>query len=329
LNFHFDHVRCRDTVLPMKSRRKRLLYALVLLGAAVIALWGAARCSPVGRTRAYFALQRGWLAHWPLPRGKWLPARVRPAFEPLVPVRMEVEPGVNMLLDPEDLISNEILNTGQWEADSWAIIKEHLPVGGTFVDLGAHIGYYSLKAARAVGPKGQVIAIEPNPETVRQLRDNIQASGAKVIAVEPVACSDSEAELELFAAPRANTGQTSLSRANAQQSGAVHAVYRVRARPLDAIIQEAGVSRVDVVKIDVEGAELLVLKGAKQTLARYSPVLFVEVMDNQLQAMGTSAAELKEFLRSQGYTPSHSLDLNIEFAKGIRIQPAPLRVPAP
>ena len=230
---------------------------------------------------------------------------------------MEVEPGVNMLLDPEDFVSRYILSTGQWEAESWAICKQHLPVGGTFVDVGAHIGYYSLKAARVVGSKGHVIAVEPDPDTVRQLRDNIQASGANVIAVQPVACSDSEGELDLFASPRANTGQTSLSRANAQQSGGVSTVYHVRSRPLDAIIQESGVSRVDVMKIDVEGAELLVLRGARQTLARYGPTLIVEVIDRQLQSMGASAAELKEFLRSQGYTPRHSIDAdkNIEFAK--------------
>ena len=242
---------------------------------------------------------------------------VQPVFEPLVPVRMEVEPGVNILLDPEDHVSRWILVRGQWEAESWAIIKQHLPVGGTFVDVGAHIGYFSLKAARVVGSKGHVIAVEPNPDTMRQLRDNIQASGANAIAVQPVACSVSEGELGLFAALRANTGETSLSRANAQQSGGLGAVYHVRARPLDAIIQESGVSRVDVMKIDVEGAELLVLKGAEQTLARYGPTLIVEVSDGQLQSMGASAAELKEFLRSQGYTPRHSISAeeNIEFAK--------------
>jgi len=297
--------------------RKRAIYALVMLGAAVLALWAAVRSSPVGRTKAYFALERGWRVHWPLDRGKLLPRRVRPVFQPLVPVWMEVEPGVNMLLDPEDYISRYILSTGQWEAESWAICKQHLPVGGTFVDVGAHIGIYSLKAARVVGSKGHVIAVEPNPDTVRQLRDNIQASGANVIAVQPVACSDSEGELDLFAAPRPSGGETSLSRVNAQQSGGVvSTVYHVRARPLDAIIQESGVSRVDVMKIDVEGAELLVLRGARQALARYGPTLIVEVEDKKLRPMGASAAELKEFLRSQGYTPRHSIDVvNIEFAK--------------
>lgn len=295
--------------------RKKAIYAFLLI--VVVALGGAVRTSPAGRTKAYFALERGWEAHWPLKRGRVLPLRVvRPLFEPFVPVRVEVEPGVNMLLDPEDLVPRTILVTGQWEPESWAVVKEHLPIGGTFVDLGAHIGYYSLKAARAVGPKGHVIAVEPNPDTVQKLRDNIRASGANFIAVQPVACSDSEGVVDLFAAPRSNTGDTSLSRSNAEHEGAVSAVYRVRARPLDAIIQEAGVSRIDAMKIDVEGAELLVLKGAKQTLARYSPILIVELMDRQLQSMGASEAEVKEFLRSQGYRPRRQLDyMNFEFAK--------------
>jgi FkbM family methyltransferase len=190
-----------------------------------------------------------------------------------------------------------------------------LPFGGTFVDVGAHIGIYSLRAARVVGSKGHVIAVEPNPETVQTLRDNIKASGANV-NVQPVACSDSETQLDLFAAARANTGETSLSRKNAQQSGHVSAVYHVRARPLDSILQEVGVSRVDVIKIDVEGAEALVLKGAKETLARYNPIVVVEVVERQLRSMGTSATELREFLRSQGYTPRHVSDeFNIEFEK--------------
>jgi FkbM family methyltransferase len=294
---------------------KRAIYALAVIGAAALAFGAVVKSSPPMRTKVYFASQRGWVTHWSLNQSKWFRGHVQPVFEPFVPVRVEVEPGVSMLLDPDDLVSRTILETGQWEADSWAMIKQHLPVGGTFVDVGAHIGTYSLKAARVVGSRGHVIAVEPNPATVEQLRGNIQASGANAIAVQPVACSDSETELDLFAAMRANTGETSLSRENAQQSGSVSAVYRVRARPLDAIIRETGVSRIDAIKIDVEGAELLVLKGANQTLDRYSPILVVEVADWQLRSMGTSAAELKEFLRSRGYTPRHVLGSNIEFEK--------------
>ena len=80
--------------------------------------------------------------------------------------------------------------------------------------------------------------------------------------MEPVACSDSETELDFFSALRTNTG--ALSRENAEQVGGATTVYRVHGRPLDAVVRETGVSRVDAIKVDVEGAELLVLKGAKE-----------------------------------------------------------------
>src|SRR4029079_15963064 len=129
--------------------------------------------------------------------------------------------------------------------------------------------YYSLKAAAVVGASGRVIAVEPNPPTIKELEDNVRESGAKVISVQPVAAADAEGTLDLFAAPRANTGQASLSKANASQGGQPVADFHVRARPLDDIIRDVGVSRVDVMKIVVEGAEMLVLKGSVGTLARH------------------------------------------------------------
>jgi len=299
----------------MRTTIRRVSYALALVVVIFLALWVAGRFSPTGRTKEYFAIQRAWKAHWPFDRGRYLPARVETVFNPLVPVRVQLEPGVNMLLDPDDSVSRTLLETGQWEPETWGIVKKYLPAGGTFVDVGAHIGVYSLKAAQAMGSQGHVIAIEPNPETVQKLRDNIQASGDNNIAVQPVACSDSETDLDLFAAARSNTGETSLSRANAAQAGTVRAVYHVHARPLDAILEAAGVARVDVVKIDVEGAEMLVLKGARQTLARYSPVISVELIDRQLKSMGSSIAEVTEFLRSQGYSPRQTSSANVLFTK--------------
>jgi FkbM family methyltransferase len=270
---------------------------------------------PAARTQAFYGLEREWSAHWPLEAGKALPERWARHFEPFVPVWMHVEPGVTMLLDPYDMVSGVILQTGTWEPESWRAIAEHLHPGDTFVDIGAHIGYYSLKAAPVVGPGGHVIAVEPNPETVHRLRDNIRASRANgVVSVQPVACSDTEATLELFGAPEHNTGETSLSRRNASQAGQVVASYRVRARPLDDILKESGVARVDAVKIDVEGAEYLVLKGAAETLDRYHPLVIVELVESQLQAMGTSTAQIVALLHSHGYAQRHSYGDNFEFA---------------
>ena len=290
--------------------RVRFLVVIGLLAAGVILL----RMSPSLRTKGYFGFLQMWHSHFPFPGGKLWPDRLSPIFEPFVPVWMQVEPGVTMWLDPYDYVSGSILWSGEWEPKTWQAVAQHIPVGGTFVDIGAHIGWYSLKAAQAVGPKGRVIAVEPNRETLVKLRDNIRASGAGgVILVAPVACYDSETTLTFYAATRWNTGESSLSETNASQAGKVAATYMVRARKLDDILREAGVTRVDAVKIDVEGAEFHVLKGAAETLDRYRPVLVVELVEHQLESMGTSVAEVLAFMRSHGYTTKQYEESNMEF----------------
>lgn len=293
---------------------KKLYLPLLVFGLAVVVRSvPKLALSPERRTEAYFSLQRSWMAHWPFDRGRYTPRILLPAVLPVTPVWLQVDPQIRMRLDPADFVSRTILETGQWEPESWQAMHSHLERGATFVDVGAQIGYYSLKAAAVVGPAGHVIAIEPNPQTIAKLEANIAASCAGVIAVERVACSDADTMLDLYAAAPSNTGETSLSRANASQSGAVVRIYRVRARPLDDIIREAGASRVDVIKIDVEGAEYLVLKGSQQTLARFHPSLMVEVLDRQLRAMGSSAAQLTDFLKGHGYTARRATGDNVEF----------------
>jgi len=269
---------------------------------------------PDWRTKGYFTVERQWAAHWPFARGVALPSRFKSIVRPTAPAWFTIAPSVTMLLDPEDYVSAEIIRTGEWEPESWNAIAKHLSAGSVFVDVGAHIGYYSLKAAPVVGPGGHVIAVEPNPPTIRELEDNIRASGASaIISVQPVACSDTEATLDLFAAPRRNTGQSSLSKSNASQTGQDVATYHVRARPLDDIIHDTGVSRVDVVKIDVEGAEMLVLKGSVNTLARYHPMVIVELIDAQLRSMGSSEAEVRAFMQAHGYAVRGTYKDNVEF----------------
>lgn len=271
--------------------------------------------APATQTRAYYSFQRFWYAYWPFRRGKGLPRIARPLLKNFVPVWVQVEPHIKMFLDSDDLISRVILETGVWDEATWLAIRQHLSKGATFVDVGAHEGYCSLNGARVVGPTGRVIAIEANPEMVLTLQDNVRASGANVVAVEAVACTETErTTLDLFVAAQSNTGSSSLSKTNASLGGAVRATYKVLGRTLDAIIKEAGVSRVDVVKIDVEGSEFSVLKGAQETLAKYRPVLLVELDDSLLRAMGTSSAEITSFLGARGYRFHQSYDeANFEF----------------
>jgi FkbM family methyltransferase len=270
------------------------------------------------RTRGFFAFYRAWHAHWPFEAGKQLPDEMSRFFVPFVPIWVHVEPGVTMRLDPYDLVTRAILLERTWEPSTTREMLQRVPAGGTFVDVGAHVGWYTLKLAKAVGPGGHVIAVEPNHETLVQLRDNISASGVGAfVVVAPVACSDSEAMLTFYAASRANTGESSLSLANASQDKAIAASYAVRARRLDDIVKEAHVGRVDAIKIDVEGAETLVLKGASETLDHDRPVVAVELIDRQLKAMGSSAAELTAFMTAHGYTAAGMHEDNMIFVPAV------------
>jgi len=294
-------------------RRKFLLLWLLIAAVALLNFGPRMVAGPELRTQTYFAFQRRWIAHWSVERGRYLPLILLPAASPLAPVWYEMAPHVRMRLDPEDIGQRTILQTGQYEDASFNMVREHLSTGATFVDVGANFGIYSLRSAPLVGATGHVIAVEPNPESLERLRTNVGANHESMVEVVPVACSDREGTLDLYVAPKANTGETSLSRTNASQDGAISHIYKVRTRPLDDIIREAGVMRVDAIKIDVEGAEYVVLKGAQQTLDRFHPMLLVEVVERQLRAMGSSWKELKEFLQAHGYREGRRDDLNIEF----------------
>jgi hypothetical protein len=108
--------------------------------------------------------------------------------------------------------------------------------------------------------------------------------------------------------------------------------YSVRACSLDAIVSSSGISRVDVLKIDVEGAELLVLKGAQETLARFRPYLLVELDDDLLKPMQTSSSEVISFLQGLGYAAGARYDgANFEFhpsqpITGSVVIPGPLQI---
>jgi len=291
----------------MKTGKRRLMwsfcgavFALLVVGASVLV------ASPTLFTKSFFGASRMWREHWPITRGAGVPITVGRVLErhvDMVPIWFESEPNLVLYLDPKDYVPRFILDHGIWDPKTWNAINRHLPRGGTLIDVGAHIGYYSLKGNLAMGPESRVIAIEPNPVTLKVLQANIERNHATNITVEPVACSDREGTLEFFASWRINTARSSLSNVNAGgPEGKVVEKFMVRARPLDDIVSELHLDRVDVIKIDVEGAEWSVLQGAKQTIARFHPALIVEDIEEHLEQMGSSNSRIEQFLESYGYT---------------------------
>ena len=134
-------------------------------------------------------------------------------------------------------------------------LRAHTPAGGVFVDVGANVGTYALVLARHVGPNGKVIAIEPHPVTHARLTFNRAASGATQATLVAAAAGPADGEL-LIETDGDNLGASHI--VTGQPAG--HAL-KVPALRLQRILDEAGVSQVDALKIDVEGFEDRVLTG--------------------------------------------------------------------
>jgi FkbM family methyltransferase len=307
--------------------KRVIVGVLATLAILFLALEAFAHINPSKTLSVYYRLERKWDARWP--PGHDLLYNLEPTMiriGVLRPARVEIERGISLYLDPRDLVPVSILRGGEWQPEIWSSISAALPKDGVFFDVGAHIGYYSVKAARRVGHGGRVVAFEPNPEIVRLLRDNVESNKLSEIEVLPIACADRDQTLTFFASATANTGASSLAEANADPGmGGNSKSYQVRARPIDDVVRELNVQRLDVMKVDVEGAEVYVLRGAIQSLNRFHPKIIAEVVPRQLENMKSSKEELFALLESLGYSirrPLNETKTDWEFVHPSRLASA-------
>jgi FkbM family methyltransferase len=205
--------------------------------------------------------------------------------------------GVLVEIDSRNIIHKLLLRDGRFAAPIYDEIVRSLDRTGVFVDVGANFGYFSVVAARRA-PEGRVLAVEADPTFARRLAEHAKRNNVANIEVFEVACWDEDCILDLFVAGTANPGKNSLSSTNAFSSERV----RVSARPLDSILEEADVERVDLIKVDVEGAEARVLMGMERTIDRFRPQVIVEAEDSLLARFDATLADIHMFFDRHGYS---------------------------
>ncbi len=172
--------------------------------------------------------------------------------------------------------------------------------GMTFVDVGANIGLYSVIASNAVGPNGRVIAVEPQPNLAAMVAQNAAFNSQYNINVKNVALGERGGEAMLHQASTSNDGAATLQLCDGEKSFGEPIVVTVET--LSCLLQEYGVSAVGGMKIDVEGAELAVLKGFAKELDKGPPeFIFVECIDSHLRRFDATGEELLQFLRKFGF----------------------------
>ena len=179
----------------------------------------------------------------------------------------------------------------RFESANIQSLRPYVTAGGLVIDIGANVGFFTVRFAEWVSETGQILAIEPEQTNIADLRHAIQKKllNTRVTVFEGVA-ADIDGTLYLDEHPTDSwdhkLGETGVP---------------VAAKRIDTLIFEAGSPVVGFIKIDVQGAEIRVLDGATDTIARCQPAIFMEVHDPGLRAMGYSAKELLMRMDGMGY----------------------------
>jgi len=200
---------------------------------------------------------------------------------------------------PPDNISSFIAGVfGQRDQHVYRFWRRHLRPGAIVLDVGANIGLYGIPAAGLVGAKGAVICFEANPRTYRYLAGNLARNRCANVLAENLAVGAAAGEIRLATAG-ANAGEAHVA-ADGEQGEAVPMVS------LDGYCARQGIGRVDYVKIDVEGYEADVLRGAREVLGRNPDILVQTEYEPQHLARYGDPGALRRLLMEQGFLP-HAL----------------------
>jgi FkbM family methyltransferase len=203
--------------------------------------------------------------------------------------------GIPLAFAPGDDFTEWLLENGPWEPQQTRLLISRLRPGDTFIDVGAYVGYYTLIAARRVGRTGRVIAFEPAPKNFETLRQNVRLNRLENVTLEQKALADKPGTLRLFLDELYGMNHTITGAGDGRR-------YRdVKALALDDYLANADF-RVDLVKIDAEGAEGLILGGMAKTLDRHPDLkLVLEFSPSLLRKTGVDPQEMLDALLQRGF----------------------------
>jgi FkbM family methyltransferase len=212
------------------------------------------------------------------------------------PRLFELSSNTCLYLDPNDYV-HCMMFYNRYSREILQVFRRYARPGDTVIDVGAHIGYFTLFLAELVGPQGHVYSFEPDPRARNFLARSVNGSDIDWIDVSPLALATGSGSVKFFLAK--GLGSSSAVKAVQQIDAEETAIQTVS---LDELVDQGSVAGpIRLVKIDVEGYELDAIRGMAKVLKDHRPVMVVEVNKEMLHARGESPASLFALLTSLDY----------------------------
>ena len=206
------------------------------------------------------------------------------------------------------------LALGTYEVPIQNIFAQHLKDGDVFYDIGANVGFFTVIAAKLVGNTGKVYAFEPGKGNAKSVRHNAQLNNFTQVEVIEKAVSHTSGSGQLLLAQYSGGHALATADAPPDLAGEV----TVDLVSIDDLIAQNQIQPPNFVKVDVEGAELDVLKGMTETMKTYKPTVIYEIDDGDRTAYDRKYKELESFLQALGYkvTPTENSYDTIDWCVG-------------
>jgi FkbM family methyltransferase len=190
---------------------------------------------------------------------------------------------------------------GKFEEAEIAFVGRFVKTGMTVLDIGAHHGLYTLLASNRVGPQGRIFSFEPSTRERSALLQHIRMNRCKNVTVEVFAVGNENTDAQLFVVEGAQTGCNSLRKPAPDVSGTLNPLT-VHVVKLDDWLASRKIDCVHFIKLDVEGGELEVLKGAHSLISgNPRPIILVEVQDVRTLPWGYKGVEIIDYLKTKNY----------------------------
>ncbi len=233
----------------------------------------------------------------------WLYKKIYTHFTPSKELEVSIPLNSKILVSSKDSgLGLMLRSSGKFEPLQSKRFINSVKQGDVVLDIGANIGYYSILASKLVGKKGKVYAFEPDPQNIKLLYKNIKLNNCRNITVIEAALGSKKGKLDLIQ-DLSNPGESKLSKKNIANS------VKVKVLTLDQFVKTEKIKKIDLIKIDVEGAEPDVLKGSIKTLRlNKSLKLFIECNPQALKAFNQDKVALTAYLRGMDFELKEIID---------------------